>query len=171
MRLILFRHGPAGERDPLRWPDDHARPLSDKGVERTLEAARGVLRLERGLTHVISSPLVRARQSAELLAGHAGLALEDAGMESLAPGGSWRRTLTALEALPVDARIALVGHEPDLGKLAGVLLFGAPRALTLKKAGACSIDFETHAVAGAGTLRWFLPPRALRQFAGRRRNV
>ncbi|MEO5987301.1 MAG: phosphohistidine phosphatase SixA [Candidatus Eisenbacteria bacterium] len=171
MRLILFRHGLAGERDPLRWPEDRDRPLTEKGVERTRQAVRGILRLERRLTHVLASPLVRADQTAALLLVTAGLAGDPEHLESLVPGGSWRKTMARLEAMPADTVIALVGHEPDLGKLAGVLLFGAPRPLPLKKAGACSIDFEIKATTGAGTLRWFLAPRALRQLAGRRKNV
>lgn len=171
MRLLLIRHGPAGERDPLRWPDDRDRPLTDKGVVRTREALRGMVKLEPQLTHVLHSPLARAQQSAYVLLEEADPEHGGEALESLIPGGSWRRTLTALESLPAQSVVALVGHEPDLGKLAGVLLFGAPRALPLKKAGACSIDFESKAVAGAGELRWFLPPRILRHFARRRRNA
>lgn len=168
MRLLLLRHGPAGERDPLRWPDDRDRPLTEKGVEQTRRALRGVLSLERRLTLVLTSPLVRADQSAALLHDVAGLDGNPEVLESLVPGGSWRKTLVTLESKPADAVIALVGHEPDLGKIAGVLLFGTPRAMPLKKAGACSIDFDSKATAGAGTLRWFLPPRVLRQIAGKR---
>ncbi len=170
MRLLLFRHGPAGERDPLRWPDDRDRPLTEKGIERTRQAVRGVLSLEPPFTHVFTSPLVRAEQSADVLVEQADLECERESLDSLIPGGSWRRTLSALERLPADAMVALVGHEPDLGKLAGVLLFGAPSALPLKKAGACCIDFDTKSAAGAGTLRWFLPPRCLRRLAGKRRD-
>ena len=168
MRLILLRHGPAGERDPLRWPDDRDRPLTEKGLERTREAVRGILRMESPPTHVLSSPLLRAEQTAGVLVEEADLGGGWEPLESLIPGGSWRRTMTALESLPTDSVIALVGHEPDLGKLVGVLLFGAPRALPLRKAGACSIDFEAKAMAGGGELRWFLPPRTLRHFARRR---
>lgn len=170
MRLILLRHGPAGDRDPLQWPDDRDRPLSEKGVERTRQAIRGILRIESRWTHVLTSPLVRAQQTADALIELAALEEESQPLESLVPGGSWRRTLLALEALPTDATVALVGHEPDLGKLAGVLLFGAPRPLPLKKAGACSIAFETKVTAGAGELRWYLSPRILRQLAGRKKD-
>ena len=63
--------------------------------------------------------------------------------------------------------MVLVGHEPDLGKLAGVLLFGAPTEVPLKKAGACSIAAEA-AEAGAGRLRWLLPPATLRALSRQR---
>ena len=64
-----------------------------------------------------------------------------------------------------DEAIALVGHEPDLGKLAGTLLFGAPAHVAIKKAGACAIEFESRAGAGGGRLLWFMPPRMLRRMA------
>src|SRR5437762_3410272 len=65
---------------------------------------------------------------------------------------------------------ALVGHEPDLGKLAGSLVFGAPRALPLKKAGACAIDFAGPVEAGAGQLAWFMSPKQLRALSRLRRK-
>ena len=57
MRILLFRHGPAGERDPEQWPDDRLRPLTPKGIERTRRAARGLLRLEGRPRVVLTSPL------------------------------------------------------------------------------------------------------------------
>lgn len=174
MRLVLFRHGPAGDRDPVRWPDDSARPLTEKGVARTRSAALGLLALERRLSVVLTSPLARALQTARLLAEAAEL---DAPIEldALAPGESWRQVLAALARLHEETRlgdddvVALVGHEPELGKLAGVLLFGAPQSLPMKKAGACAVDFRGVPAAGTGSIRWFLGPRALRQL--RRRTL
>jgi phosphohistidine phosphatase len=66
--------------------------------------------------------------------------------------------------------LVLVGHEPDLGRLAGVLLFGAPRALPMRKAGACVIDFVGAVEPGEGRLHGFVPPRALRRLAGRKKQ-
>jgi len=91
-----------------------------------------------------------------------GVAVED--LAALAPGGSYRGVLQRLTALDGDGAVVLVGHEPDLGKLAGVLLFGAPAStLPLKKAGACIIDFDGPPRAGEGELMLFLPPRVLRR--------
>ena len=170
MRIILFRHGPAGERDPMRWPDDRERPLSPKGIERTRRCAEGIVRMEGGLSQVVTSPYFRATQTAMLLSEAGGLTapLE---LASLEPGGSWRETLGSLAHAEPGGTVALVGHEPDLGKFAGVLLFGAPAALALKKAGACSIEFDEAPRAGSGRLRWFLPPRALRRFSRSRSHV
>ena len=82
---------------------------------------------------------------------------------ALAPGNSFRAVIDRLAHLPAEEVVALVGHEPDLGKLAGVLLLGAPAALPLKKAGACAISFDEKVAAGAGRLEWFLAPGMLRR--------
>ena len=67
MRIVLFRHGPAGRRDDRRWPDDGLRPLTPRGKERTEQAARGLARA-LALTRIVTSPLVRATQSADVTA-------------------------------------------------------------------------------------------------------
>ncbi len=170
MRLILFRHGPAGERDASRWPDDALRPLSERGVERTQAAAHGLRRLEPEIRRIVTSPLARARQSAEILAE----ALDGAKLmtlEALNPGRPYREVIEFVSKLHGDGATVLVGHEPDLGKLAGILLFGAPAALPLRKAGACAFDFEDRPAAGQGRLAWFLAPRMLRRLAHKEHRV
>ena len=171
MRVVLFRHGPAGAADPQRWPNDALRPLSPRGEERTLRAALGIAELEPRIARVISSPLLRARASAQLL--HDALSLESRVplCDALAPGGSASQLIEALPDVRDEEAIALVGHEPDLGKLAGTLLFGAPAHIAIKKAGACAIEFEGRARAGGGRLMWFLPPRVLRRVARGRRTT
>jgi phosphohistidine phosphatase len=171
MRVILFRHGPAGDRDPKRWPDDRLRPLTEKGQARSLRAARGLLRLEGSLGRVFTSPFLRCMQTAEILARACGLDAAPEPLDGLAPRGSWRNVLLRLGEESPDATVALVGHEPDLGKLAGVLLFGAPAAVPLRKAGGCSIEFAGSVASGKGQLRWFLPPRALMRIAASRSKV
>jgi phosphohistidine phosphatase len=169
MRLILFRHGPAGTADAARWPDDRERPLSSRGAERTQAAALGLGEMESEITRVLTSPLRRALETGAIVRE----ALEiDRALElhaDLSPGGSARRLLESFADGADDETVVLVGHEPDLGKLAGTLLFGAPAHLPLKKAGACAIEFEGSPIAGEGQLLWFLPPRALRRLARKQR--
>ena len=170
MRVILFRHGPAGERDPVRWPDDGLRPLTSRGEERTHAAAASLARIEPGVALIVTSPLRRATQTARVLAGE----FDDAPVETLdalRPMGSHRLVLEFLGARAAGETVALVGHEPDLGKLAGVLVFGAPVALPLKKAGACALEFEGEVKPGGGRLLWAMPPRLLRRVAGKKHRV
>jgi len=171
MRIVCFRHGPAEDRNPERGPDDGARRLTSHGEARTRRAAKGLLRLE-GTPHVVlSSPLVRCAETAAILAEVTRVDRTPEALDALAPRGSWRDVLRRLAEEGPAARVVLVGHEPDLGKLAGVLLFGAPKPLAIKKAGACCIEFDEDVAPGAGRLRWFLPPRALACIATSRSKV
>lgn len=171
MRIILFRHGPAARRDASRWPDDALRPLTPRGEERTVAAAKGLRRLlGEGPVRIATSPLARCAGTATLLAEAFG-DTRIVTLRALAPGGSSHELLRFLARAKADDTVVLVGHEPDLGKFAGTLLFGAPAGLPLKKAGACLIQCVGEVAPAAGQLRWFLPPRALRRLAGKKACV
>src|SRR5207249_4702112 len=147
--------------------DDGLRPLTGGGEERTYGAAAGVARLEPKIRVILTSPLLRAAQTARVLEG----VLEDASVETLdalRPGGSYREIIRKLGRFADADSVALVGHEPDLGTLAGTLVFGAPSALPFKKAGACAIRFEGAIRPGTGRIAWFLTPKLLRRLAGKK---
>jgi len=167
MRVILFRHGPAAERDALRWPDDSLRPLTSRGAQLTREAVTGLARIEPHIDQVATSPFARARQTAQVVADVLRIG-EIAELDALRPGGSVDEIILFLAARMPRRTIVLVGHEPDLGTLAGLLLFGAPMPLPLRKACACAIRFEDSPREGGGRLAWFLPPRVLRKDTKRR---
>ena len=168
MRVILFRHGPAGHADPARWPDDAARPVTKRGIERTARAAAGLKRVVGRVGRVATSPLVRARQTADILGEALTSGIHVETVDALAPGAALRDTMRWLRGLESGASVVLVGHEPHLGKLAGMMLFDAPTSpIPMKKAGAFVIDFVGPVSAGSGRLRAFLPPRVLRLLAPR----
>jgi len=169
MQVILFRHGPAGERDPDRWPDDALRPLTARGRERTRRAARGLGALLGRQPLILTSWFKRAQQTADLLAEE--LLASAPGLEpALEPGSSQSALLEHLAAMESDQTVVLVGHEPDLGALAGRLLTSGPLRLPLKKAGACQIHFVAALGPGEGRLDWFLNPRILRRIGRRARR-
>jgi len=171
MQIVLFRHGPAGRRDASHWPDDALRPLSARGEERTREAAEGLRRLlGEPITRIMTSPFVRAFRTAELL-GESFPDAQQVVLDTLAAGSEPRAILAALAEFDDDAVVALVGHEPDLGLLAGWLTFGDSRALPLKKAGACVLSVDDAPAPGAAELVALLPPRALRKLAGKGARV
>ena len=168
MRVILFRHGPAGRPDPERWPDDRLRPLTSLGAQLVRAAAEGLARIEPDIERVVSSPFARVRQTARVLADVLDTgAVEE--LEALCPGGPVAELLQFLSARISGRSLVLVGHEPDLGGFAGTLLGALPAGLPLRKAGACSIAFEGPPREAAGRLRWFLPAKLLR-YAGTRRQ-
>ena len=161
--LYLIRHGVAAERGP-EWPDDAKRPLTEEGIARMKKAARGLKRLDVRLDVVVSSPLVRARQTAEVVAGVFDEMSPLVLTTSLAPGGRYSDLLADLQKQVRHTRIALVGHEPDLGRLAARLA-GSRRAFEFKKGAVCRIDVDALPPERSGTMRWFLPQSILRRIS------
>ena len=158
--LYLIRHGLAEERGDA-WPDDNKRPLTSEGMDRMRKAARGLARLGVTIDIVLSSPLVRARQTAELLAGGLDPRPSLVNIDSLAPDGSYAAIAADLEKHGRKGRLALVGHEPAIGELAARLI-GSRHALEFKKGAVCRIDLDELPPAGPGDLRWMLTPKILR---------
>jgi phosphohistidine phosphatase len=163
VELLLFRHGIAEERGGA--VPDAARALTARGRERSRAVLRRLTERGLGAGRLISSPLRRARETAELAVA-AGLAPSLELAEGLAPGGE------ALAALPVWLetlaappgewpRLVLVGHEPDLSLLATRLLGAPPGTLALRKAGLAVLRLPRSAQPGQATLRLLLSPRLL----------
>jgi phosphohistidine phosphatase len=150
--------------DREEWRGNDAdRPLTEKGIKRTKQAARGLLSLGIAPTHLLTSPLVRAQETARLLQEVFKDAVAVSVCDELLPGAPPDKMLPLLEGLPPDACVICVGHEPRLGEAAGLLLFGKPVAgLSLKKAGACFIEMPVSVKAGRGRLHWWLTPAQLR---------
>jgi len=160
IELYLIRHAIAAERGD-EWPDDDKRPLTEDGIARMRKAARGLARLEVSIDIVFTSPLVRARQTAEIVAAALDSRPALTTIDSLAPGAAYASLMADLEKHGRKPRLALVGHEPGMGELAARLI-GSRRAIEFKKGAVCRIDLDEIPPAGPGQLRWFLSPRILR---------
>jgi phosphohistidine phosphatase len=158
--LYLIRHAVAEERGDA-WPDDNKRPLTDDGIARMRKAARGLADIDVTIDIVLSSPLVRARQTAEIVAAALDPRPSLVNVDSLAPDGSFGAIVADLEKHGRKPRIALVGHEPAIGELAARLI-GSRHALEFKKGAICRIDLDELPPAGPGDLRWMLTPKILR---------
>ena len=169
-----MRHTAAEDYDPARWPDDALRPLTERGRRRFARAAAGLRRLAPAVDALLSSPYARAWETARLLEAHAGWP-PPTRLEALAPGCDPADLLAELDrrfpstSSAGDVRLALVGHNPDLPRLASYLLAGSPHALQIewRRGGAAALASAGAPNAGAFALRWLLPPRALRRIAGR----
>ena len=162
MELLIVRHAVAFESDARRWPDDGERPLSPQGIARAEKAAAGMKQLVRAPARVLTSPLTRARQTAAILTEHAGWP-KAVDCAELAPGVSPEALFAVLRRLP-EERIAVVGHEPGLGRLVAAALPGAPaaEAFRFKKMGAALLTFQGAARLRGAHLTWLLPARVLR---------
>lgn len=167
IELYLVRHAVAAERSS-EFPDDAARPLTAEGIERFRQAAIGLREFGVVLDLVMTSSLTRARETSDLLATALKPKPRVVVVEALAPGHKPAQVMTAVQHQARGgrgtSRIALVGHEPDLGELAARLL-GAKGRVEFKKGAVCRIDLDRAMPSGPGTLRWLLPPRALRNLA------
>ena len=161
--LYLIRHAIAFERDD-RWPDDSKRPLTHKGIARMREVVDGLLEMNVELDLVITSPLVRAQQTADvILAAYDDPPSLDVS-DALSPGGTPPAVAEVLSHHTKLKNIALVGHEPSLGDL-GAWLIGAKAPLAFKKGGVACIEMPTLPVVGPGQLIWLATPKMLRRLA------
>jgi phosphohistidine phosphatase len=169
MRIYLLRHAIAEPRDPRRYPLDSERPLTPAGAKKMQRAARGLRGLDGRFDLVLTSPLVRARQTAAIVAAAYRPRPSLRALRPLSPGGGAGGVFAALASIPADASVLLVGHEPDLSSLAGAMILD-PRAdlsLEFRKGGLCRIDFEGAARPAQGRLVFHLTPKILRRLAGR----
>ena len=169
MELYILRHGDAVDRASGGYARDEERPLTEQGREEARMAGGALAALGVRLDLLLTSPLVRARETAELAAD--ALRPRRGPLESAALALSARPevVLAALHEAG-DARAALlVGHMPDLGELAGWLVWGqSDLTLSLRTGGVCRVDLPDQPAPGTGDLRWLLPPRLTKALGVRR---
>jgi phosphohistidine phosphatase len=162
--IYLVRHAIAGERGD-KWPDDTKRPVTHEGAARMRAAVRGLAALDVEIDVICTSALVRAVQTAEILAKGLAPKARITTLAALAPGSAPARMAEAIAAHAPGACVAVVGHEPGLGELAAWLI-GARQPRPLKKGGVCRIDMiEWPPARGQGTLVWAATPKMLRALA------
>lgn len=166
MNLLIVRHGIAVDRGDPAYPWDDDRPLTPEGIHKFRIAARGLKEVAPKPDRILSSPLVRARQTAEILRDAVASDLDIVIEPHLEPGGDFGATAKALFTLP-DETIAIVGHEPHVSGFTAYLLSGADQhpSLLFKKGAAALVTFPGRLEPGAGTLQWLMQPGALRAVA------
>jgi len=160
MRLLIIRHAIAVERGT---PDiaDEDRPLTRKGERQFRAAARGLARIEKKPDVLLTSPLPRARQTAEIAAQAWGK-VKPKNADVLA-GGSFTEIAGILDKLPRDTTVAVVGHEPDVSELLAAILGSKDTAaFAFKKGGVAAVEVAGPLGQG-GALVWAMPPRLLRR--------
>ncbi len=166
-RVVLVRHGPAEDRDPVRWPDDRARPLSRKGVAETRRAAAGLAGLVGRVDAIATSPAARARRTAELLRVSVRAAPRLVDWPELDLDEEAAAIFPPLRGVAGPGRtVVLVGHEPTLAGLVGLALTGeAVEFAHLGKAGAALLEFPSSIRPGAARLGWLLTRKQLARLA------
>lgn len=160
MEIYIIRHAIAAEQEEWSGSDDK-RPLTEKGKKKMEQIARGLAAMEIDFTHIFSSPLVRAQQTAEILQAFLKFDHLDE-TELLVPSADPAPMVPFLNKLPDNAEVALVGHEPHLSELLCYLLTGEHKNFAaFKKGGVAMLDGFAPLRAGKLTLRWLLEPNHL----------
>jgi len=166
MMLHVIRHGVAEEVGPDG--DDRSRRLTPGGRRKMRRVAAGMRTLGLHFDIILTSPFVRAAQTAAIVAEVLG-GPEPRELPALAQGVPPVETARALAAFARQEQVAIVGHEPGLGELVSLLLTGSPEGLRLvfKKGGVVTLEVQDPGRRTGATLRWMMTPRQLRRLARR----
>lgn len=163
MKLYILRHGEAAEHGDPKFKNDADRPLTMKGIQRTKLLAHTLRQLAISFDVIVTSPLRRARETAEIV--ERGLRLHGRleFAQHLAPTGDMEKLVTQLNALrPAPRSVLLVGHEPYLSSLISLLGTGGSNlSLTMKKGALCRLEVEHLRCGRCASLEWLLPPRVI----------
>jgi phosphohistidine phosphatase len=164
MQIYILRHAMAVPRGTPGYPNDD-RPLTEEGIQKMTDVARGIKEITEGFDVIISSPLIRARDTAKITAEQAGYTKEIVTTEYLLPGSPRRNLLKFLSGYKHNRNILLVGHEPHLGYLASMLIGSNESVIEFKKGAVCRIDIDSMPPVKHGKLIYLLQPKELRIIA------
>lgn len=161
LELYILRHGIAVPHGTMGIPEDD-RPLTSQGKKKMRQAARGMVTLDLDFAFILTSPLPRAFQTAQIVAEVLKSKEKIQVMEELLPGRPPQAAAERLSEFKKERSLLLVGHEPHLSELVSYLVFGNENGdIFLKKGGLARIDIHTFSSL-RGKLRWLLTPKQLR---------
>ena len=159
VKIYLVRHAIAAEYDPVRYPDDD-RPLTEEGINKFTAAATGLPLIIEKPNIIASSPLKRARQTAEIIASAYKNKIKVDIHKALTSGEDLGKQLDCLSTLAKKAAsIIVVGHQPDLSLMAAALTGTKNCGIDFRKGAICRIDLDNN--GGAGEIKWFLTQKVI----------
>jgi len=156
-----LRHGEAGRRSPL--PGDSKRSLTTEGKQEIVDLSNGLTSLELKLDYIFTSPLLRAKQTAEIVAKSLKYKGKVEELDALKPEGSKLEFYSALSRMKQDSMILVVGHEPYLSEMISEAISQSGCRIDLKKAGLARIRILSTLPIIRGELRWLLTPKHLKK--------
>lgn len=163
MFAYLIRHGIAVNRGAAGVLDDRSRELTPQGIQKMGRNAAALARLRLVIDEIWTSPLMRARQTADIVAKNLNLTGKPRVVKALSPGGDCRQLIQRLSQYVDRGGVALIGHEPDLGKLASFLLTGSSSGFVeFKKGGIACIEVEDFQSTLQARLQWLLTPKQMK---------
>jgi phosphohistidine phosphatase len=163
MNIFILRHGIAAEPGAPGIKTDAERPLIPKGEERLRAAAAAMEKMGLSFDAIVSSPYLRAKQTAEIVAKHFKLQKALEFSDDLIPGGNPQALIRQLNGLkPARENILLVGHEPYLSRFIALLATGGTSAaIDMKKGSLCKLETGDLEYGHCATLKWLLTPRQM----------
>ncbi len=163
MDVYVLRHGLANARDRLAYSDDDERPLTARGIRRMKRQARGMNSIGLSLDVIVTSPLVRAAQTAEIVHRRLDNPGELVTSAALAPSGYPRALIDEIATdYPSADSVMLVGHEPYLSALISLLVTGdTVPVIRLKKGALCKLRAPNLRYGRCGWIEWSLNPRQM----------
>jgi phosphohistidine phosphatase len=163
MNLYILRHGLAVEPGTAGFANDSERPLIPKGERKLWKVAQAVADLDISFDWILSSPYLRAKQTAEIVAEGLNARKKLEPCDALIPGGSVKKLIQQIQQRrPQPADVLLVGHEPYLSELISLLISGnTETAVMMKKGGLCKLSIESLQHGQCATLEWLLTPKQL----------
>jgi phosphohistidine phosphatase len=159
MNLYIVRHAIAVERGTSGYDDDSQRPLTDAGSRKMKRIAKGLRELDIELNAIVTSPYVRARNTAMILAKEFQMKDKVSLSDNLIPPGNFENLINEIREKYDVTNLALVGHEPMLSGLISWLTTGnSVMKVTLKKGGVAFLITDNLYEDGRATLQWLLTP-------------
>jgi phosphohistidine phosphatase len=167
MNIYILRHGIAAEPGTPGIKTDAERPLIPKGERRLRAAAAAMRKMELSFDLILSSPYLRARQTAEIIAEELKLKKRLELSDALVPSGNAKNLVRQLnEWQPAPENVLLVGHEPYLSRLIALLATGnAGATVEMKKGALCKLEAEELEFGHCATLVWLLTPSQMELMA------
>jgi phosphohistidine phosphatase len=162
MDLYIIRHAWAGQFGDPQWPDDRLRPLTPEGRQRFVQVIEKLAARGFAPRLVATSPMLRCRETAEIVAASSADAPQVIAIDALLPGGDVDELAewTARQARRHE-QIAWVGHAPDVGRLAAALIGDGDAWLHFSKGAVAAVRFDGPPQLGAGELRWLVTAKLL----------
>ena len=162
MDLFILRHGDAGKRSAA-FRDDSKRPLTVDGKKEIEEISKGMLVLGIEPEYIFTSPLLRSKQTAEIVYNNLKCKNQITEMDELKPEGNKLQLYKKFSTLKQDSSVIIIGHEPFLSELVGDAISGGGSRIDLKKGGLVRIRIISLLPKIQGELRWLLTPKHLKK--------
>lgn len=160
MLLYIVRHAYAGQHGDPRYPDDSQRPVTKKGCKQFRRLIKRLTRRDFAPSVVASSPLLRCRQTAELICERIAPRPDLVLLDSLQPAGDLESLVTWSNEQGAE-ELAWVGHSPDVDRMIAVLLGAPDGSIAVAKGAVAAIEFDDTIAAGHGHLQWCVTPKVI----------